>query len=128
MGEYGPNLSATFPDPEEGLADEAIRGLLGDARRAMSEHGLREFTRSLNSIKDLISYAMDEIESNGISWSAPGGQPDWPPMRDLRRNLYSFREDVIRAGNREYIFELLGLDYWLLSKVDPISWTVLEQC
>ena len=45
----------------------------------------------------------------------PGGQPDWPPVRDLRRNLYSFREDVIRAGNREYIFELLGLDYWLLS-------------
>ena len=110
-----PNLSATFPDPEEGLADEAIRGLLGDARRAMSEHGLREFTRSLNSIKDLISYAMDEIESHGTSWSAPGGQPDWPPVRDLRRNLYSFREDVIRAGNREYIFELLGLDYWLLS-------------
>ena len=36
-------------------------------------------------------------------------------MRDLRRNLYSFREDVIREGNREYVFELLGLDYWLLS-------------
>ena len=110
-----PDLSATFPDPEEGLADEAIRGLLGDARRAMSEHGLREFTRSLNSIQDLISYAMDEIERNGIGWSAPGGQPDWPPVRDLRRNLYSFREDVIREGNREYVFELLGLDYWLLS-------------
>ena len=110
-----PDVSATFPDPEEGLGDEAIRGLLGDARRAMSEHGLREFTRSLDSIKDLISYAMDEIEHNGIGWSSTGGQPEWPPMRGLHRNLYSFREDVIREGNREYVFELLGLDYWLLS-------------
>ena len=110
-----PDLSSRFPDADEGLADEAVRGLLGDARRAMSEHGLREFTRSLDSIKDLISYATDEIERNGFSWSAPGGQPDWPPMRDLRRNLYSFREDVIREGNREYFFELLGMDYWLLS-------------
>ena len=110
-----PDVSATFPDPDEGLADEAIRGLLGDARRAMSEHGLREFTRSLDSIKDLISYAMDEIERNGIGWSSPGGQPEWPPLRGLQRNLYSFREDVIREGNREYVFELLGLDYWLLS-------------
>ena len=111
----GPDLSARFPEPDEGLADEAIRGLLGDARRAMAEHGLREFTRSLDSIKDLISYAMDEIERSGIGWSSPGGQPEWPPMRGFRRNLYSFREDIIREGNREYVFELLGLDYWLLS-------------
>ena len=110
-----PDLSARFPEPDEGLADEAIRGLLGDARRAMAEHGLREFTRSLDSIKDLISYAMDEIERSGIGWSPPGRQPDWPPMHGFHRNLYSFREDVIREGNREYIFELLGLDYWLLS-------------
>ena len=110
-----PDVSATFPDPDEGLADEAIRGLLGDARRAMSEHGLREFKRSLDSIKDLISYAMDEIEGNGIEWSSPGRQPECTPMRGLLRNLYSFREDVIREGNREYVFELLGLDYWLLS-------------
>ena len=110
-----PGVSFTFPDPDEGLADEAIRGLLGDARRAMFEHGLREFTRSLDSIKDLISYAMDEIEGNGIGWSLPGQQPEWPPMRDFHRNIHSFREDVIREGNREYLFGLLGLDYWLLS-------------
>ena len=110
-----PDPSVTFPDADEGLADEAIRGLLGDARRAMSEHGLREFRRSLDSIKDLISYAMDEIERNGITWLDPGGQPGWPPLRDLRRNFHSFREDVIREGNREYLFELLGMDYWLLS-------------
>ena len=110
-----PDLSARLPDPDEGLADEAIRGLLGDARRAMAEHGLREFTRSLDSIKDLISYAMDEIDRSGIGWSSPGGQPEWPPMRGFHRNLYSFREDIIREGNREYVFELLGLDYWLLS-------------
>ena len=98
-----PDLSATFPEPDEGLADEAIRGLLGDARRAMAEHGLREFTRSLDSIKDLISYAMDEIERSGIGWASPGRQPEWPPMGGFRRNLYSFREDVIREGNREYV-------------------------
>ena len=115
LGATEPDLTARFPDPDEGLADEAIRGLLGDARRAMGEHGLREFTRSLDSIKDLISYAMDEIERSDIGWSSPGAQPEWPPMRGFHRNLYSFREDVIRAGNREYIFELLGLDYWLLS-------------
>ena len=110
-----PRASFTFPDPDEGLADEAIRGLLGDARRAMSEHGLREFTRSLGSIKDLISYAMDEIERNGDGWSLPGKQAEWPPMREFFRNMYSFREDVISGGKREYVFELLGLDYWLLS-------------
>ncbi len=81
----------------------------------MAEHGLREFTRSLGSIEDLITNAMDEIERSGIGWSSPGEQPEWPPMRDFNRNIHSFREDVTRNGNREYIFELLGLDYWLLS-------------
>ncbi len=114
-GATEPDPTASFPDPDEGLADEAIRGLLGDARRAMEEHGLREFTRSLGSIEDLITNAMDGIERSGIGWSSPGGQPEWPPMRGFHRNVYSFREDVIRNGNREYIFELLSLDYWLLS-------------
>ena len=110
-----PGLSSVFPGPDEGSADEAIRALLDDALRAMAESRQREFTRSLNSIKELISYAMDEIEHEGIPWRVPGGQPGWPPLRQLSRNLYSFREDVIRDGNREYLFELLGLDYWAMS-------------
>ena len=110
-----PDVSATFPDPDEGLADEAIRALLGDARRAMSEHQQREFTRSLQSIRELISYAMDEIELENFHWQGPGRQAEWPPLRDLGRSLDSFREAVIIEGNREYLFELLGLDYWLTS-------------
>ena len=46
----------------------------------------------------------------------PGSQPQWPPLRELGSNLYPFREDVIRRGNREYVFELLRFDYWLLSR------------
>ena len=29
--------------------------------------------------------------------------------------LYSFREEVIRAGNRDYLLELLSLDHWFVS-------------
>ena len=110
-----PNLSSVFPDPEEGSADEAIRALLDDARRAMAESRLREFKESIESIKGLITYAMKEIEDDGIVWGLPGGQPQWPPLRELGRNLYSFREVVIRDGNRDHVFELLSLDYWVMS-------------
>ena len=45
-----------------------------------------------------------------------GSQPEWPPLRELDRNLYSFREAVIREGDRDYIFELLRFDHWLSSE------------
>ena len=108
-----PDMTAAFPDPGEGSANEAIKALLDDARRAMVERRQAEFTRSLDSIKDLITHAMDEIEKTDIEWSTPGHQPEWPPLRELGRNLYTFREEVIREGNRDCAFNLLGLDSWL---------------
>ena len=103
-----------FPGPAEGSADEAIRSVLDDARRAMGERRHGDFTRALNSIKELIEYAMDEIAPQVPHWEAPGAQPEWPPLAELDRNLYTFREDVIQRGNREHGFALLDLDYWLL--------------
>ena len=79
----------------------------------MSERRHEELKRSLDSIGELVTYAMDEIGATDIEWSAPGSQPEWPPLGELSRNLYSFREDVIREGDREYILELLRFDYML---------------
>ena len=111
-----PNWADMFPGSEEGSADEAIRALLDDARRAMDERRQADFKTALDSIKGLVTYAMGEIEREGIGWGIPGSQPQWPPLRELGSNLYPFREDVIRRGNREYVFELLRFDYWLLSR------------
>ena len=111
-----PDLSILFPDRAEGSADEAVRALLDGARRSMSERRHEELGRSLDSVRELVKYAMDEIKTAGIQWSAPGSQPDWPPLRELSRNLYSFREDVVRGGDREYVLELLGFDYKLTTE------------
>ena len=111
-----PDFTTLVPDQGEGSADEAVRALLDDARRAMSERRHEELSQSLDSIRELVKYAMDEIETTDIQWSAPGAQPEWPPLRELSRNLYSFREDVIREGDREYILELLRFDYMLTSE------------
>ena len=108
--------STLFPDPDEGSADEAIRALLGDARRAMSERRQQELRRSLDSVVDLVNYAMDQMTRTSIGWSVPGRQPEWPPLRELSRNLYSFREDVIREGDRDYMSELLRFDYRLTTQ------------
>ena len=110
-----PDITTLFRDAGEGSADQAIQALLDDARRAMSERRLEAFTSSLDSIKELITYAMDEIEKIGITWGPPGSRPEWPPLRELQDKLYLFREEVIREGTREYVFELLGLDHWLVS-------------
>ena len=109
------DLSIMFPDHGEGSADQAIRGLLDDARRAMAERRQAEFESALNSIKELVTYAMDEMEKAGMQWGDPGSQSEWPPLRELGRNLYPFREEIIREGSREYVFELLRMDYWLVS-------------
>ena len=108
-----PDITSVFPDSGEGSADEAVRALLDDARRAMAERRQGEFEKSIDSIRGLITPAMDEIEKAGLSWSPPGEQPEWPPLRELGRNLYPFREEVIREGSREYVFQLQRLDYWL---------------
>ena len=107
--------SVLLPDRGEGSANQAIRALLDDARRAMDERRQQELERSLNSVEELVEHAMDEIEGAGMRWGAPGSQAEWPPLWELGRNLYSFREEVIRAGNREYIDEMLNLDYWMVN-------------
>ena len=111
----GYGLATGFSGLGEGSADEAIRDLLGDARRAMIERRQGEFRRSLWSIKELVSCAMNEIEHSGFMWGTPGKRPDWPPLRELVHNLDSFREEVIRQGSPEYVSELFDLDYWLIS-------------
>ena len=112
----GSDLSVLFPDRGEGSADQAIRALLDHARRAMSERRYAEFKLSLDSILELIKYAMKEIRSAGISWGPPGSQAQWPPLRELSRNLYSFREDVIRQGDRDYMQELYSFDFKLTTE------------
>ena len=110
-----PDITTVFPDLGEGSADEAIRGLLDEARKAMRERRLAEFTRTIDAIKNLVTYALDEMQKLGLPWGPPGSQPEWPPLRELSRNLYPFREDIIREGAREYALELYKLDYWLVS-------------
>ena len=109
------DFTVLFPDPTEGSADEAVRALLDDARRAMSERRHEEFSRSLKFIEELVEYAMEELKEAGFQWEAPGAQPRWPPLSELSRSLYIFREDVIRSGDRDYILELLRFDYRLAS-------------
>ncbi len=109
------DLAYAFPAAGEDLADEAIRALLDDGRRAMAEQRHGEFERTLTSLEELVEHAMDEIERRGIGWGAPGSQAQWPPLSGLGRNLYTFREEVIRRDGRDYSIALLKLDYWLLS-------------
>ena len=110
------DLADTVPTSGEGSADEAIVALLDDARRALDERRHSDFARALDSIKELLTYAMDEVEQHGFEWARPGSQPEWPPLRELDGNLYSFREEVIRRGDRDRAFALTSLDYWLMSR------------
>lgn len=111
-----PDISATLPDPGEGSADEAIQGLLDAARRAMAERRRSDLRESLDAIEDLVEHAMDELERRDYVWGEPNDQPHWPPLRELGRNLYAFREHIIQQGDREYQFELLRFNTWLVSK------------
>ena len=70
---------------------------------------------SLTEIKDIIEYAMGQLVDRRYIWGLPGSQPVWPPLRELGRNLYSFKEEIIRQGGRQYLFDLLDLDRWLTS-------------
>ena len=109
------NLTNMFPGPDEGSADESIRALLDEARRAMAERRQGEFWQSLESIEEVVEDSMAEIEKTGFKWAPPGQQPEWPPLRELGRNLYSFRQEVINEGNLDYLRMLLRFDYWLVS-------------
>ena len=111
-----PSLADAFPSVEEGSANQAIVALLDEARRALADRRLGEFKLALESIEELLTYAMDEMKKSGIGYGSPGSQPEWPPLRELSRNLYSFREEIIHRADRDYIFALLGLDYWLVHR------------
>ena len=108
-----PDITTIVPEAGEGSADEAVRDLLDEARRFMREERQGEFSRSIESIKELLTYATEEMEKTGYKWGAPGTYPEWPPLRQLGRNLDSFREDIIRQGGRDYVSELRSLDRWL---------------
>ena len=109
-----PNLALVFPGPKEGSANEGIQALLDDALRAMADRRLREFRLSIEAIQELVAHAMNEIERRDIGFGPPGSDGQWPPLWELASNLYSFRQEVIRASNRDYLKELLRLDYWLV--------------
>ena len=113
-GEF--DFSATVPDRLEGSANEALRSLLDDGRRAMVERRLEDAKTALNSIKELIGYAVEELESSVFEWGDPGSQPQWPPLREVSSNIYSFRKEVISRGDVDLAQELLGLDYWCISE------------
>ena len=108
------SLGDILPDPGESSANEAIQALLDEARRAMDERRRADFTEALKSIEGLVAHAMDEIEREGIRWGHPGSQPQWPPLWELGSLLYSFREEVIGRGIRDYVRKLLGNDRRLL--------------
>ena len=108
-----PDITTIVPDAGEGSADEAVRDLLDEARRFMREERQGEFSRSIESIKELLTYAIEEMEKTDYTWGAPGTYPEWPPLRQLGRNLDSFREDIIRQGSRDYVSELRSLGHWL---------------
>ena len=61
-----PDFSTLFPDQGEGSANEAVRALLDDARRAISERRQEELRRSLASIRELIKYAMCQGRSENV--------------------------------------------------------------
>ena len=103
-------------DPDEGAANEAIRALLGDALRAMGEWRQRDYEWALDTVRGLVDHAMDEIEREGLTWDVPGSQPAWPPLAELGRNLYQFREEVINRGPSWYANQLASLDLRLAGK------------
>ena len=108
--------SVAFPDPAEGSANDAIRALLDDGRRAMAERRLEEAKGVLNSIRELIAYAVEEIGSAGFEWSVPGSRPQWPPLKELGSNIYSFREEVNSRGDVDLAYELQSFDYWCMAE------------
>ncbi len=105
-----PDFADMFPDRGEGPANQAITAILDDARRSIDERRQADFRRALDSLTELITHAMDEIEGHGMGWSPPGAQPEWPPLRDLGRNLFSLREDVVERGGSWYANQLASFD------------------
>ena len=105
-----------FPGDDEGSADEAVRALLDDARRAMNERRTADFAAAIAALEQLLDYAMEEIERARLEWSPPGSAAAWPPLAELSRRLLAFRDEVIHRGAWEYVHALDRLDSWLLAE------------
>ena len=114
-GPEAANLSSNPADEGEGSAEEAVRSLLGDARKAMDERRFAHFRKSIDSVKEILEYAMDEIEGAGHEWGLPGSHPAWPPLREVSANLNTLREELFEREDNDYIQELVRLDYWFLA-------------
>ena len=108
-----PIVRSTLPTFEEGSGNRAILRLLDDARKSMREGSRGGFTQSVDSIRELLGYALDEFEKAGFEWDPFNPNPDWPPFRELGGNLYQFRRDVIQDGSEDFVRELQSLDAWL---------------
>ena len=94
----------------EGAANEALGALLRDAVRAMGEWRQGDFEWSLASVSELVEYAMDELEREGIDWDLPGSVPYWPPLAEWHDTIDSFREEVITRGRPWYARQLAMVD------------------
>ena len=105
-----------FADQGEGSARDALRSLLDDGRRAMADRRLEEAKRTFTSVIELVEYALDEISGTEFKWRAPGSRPEWPPLRELSSDLYSFREEVIGRGDVDLALELRFLDFWCMDE------------
>lgn len=110
------SFSLLVREQGEGAASEAVQALRGDAQRAMQESRISEFNGALNAIQILVETTMDELEREGVAWSGPSVQPEWPLLWNLGTDLYPLRREVIRRGSLEYLQGLSAFDYWLLSK------------
>lgn len=104
-----PFFAQMIPDPGEGSADEAIKALLEDGRRAVDERRDSAFDRSLDSIVGLVEYAMDELRGHGWQWDEPGSEARWPPVAELHQNLHRLREAAIRRGDQHHAVGLVEL-------------------
>ncbi|MCY3655508.1 MAG: hypothetical protein OXG95_02720 [Chloroflexi bacterium] len=107
-----------FPGPDEGSADEAVAALLDDSRRAMDERRTAAFAAAFDSLREMLTHAMDELEGAGVDWSPPGPTTrwPWPPLAELSGKLPALREEVIRRGEEEHVRTLFLLDRWLVGE------------
>ena len=112
-GGYG--IDATFPGPDEWLADVAVRRLLDDARRAMDEHRQDDVEKALASIRELLKDALDQLEHVWLSRGLlPTVDLQMPLVATLREALYPFREYVFSESRREHLSALWWFDHQIL--------------
>ena len=70
-----PDITTVVPDAGEGSADEAVRDLLDEARRFMREERQGEFSRSIESIKELLNVCNRRDGENRLQVGGPRNLP-----------------------------------------------------